>query len=510
MLVAVSLLTMVWPRMGYSQSPADPTGPDEAIAESESASLQGQINALSRELRELKSQPGRNNPIREPASAPIEGASWESPDLSPLDPTDCLTPDVANDDMPLFVTYGYNAGGGFTRLADANEEFTVNLQNQLTLDGTFYDQPQMPTAELGFNIPFFRSYLFGNITRDWDYQFAVQGFLGEFNILDAWVNYTVNEALHVRAGRMLSPLLYEYYAFSPAWEPVITNSLLFQVAGKRQIGIMAWGQLLENQAQYQAGVFNGIEGGFYDLDHNVDFLGSLTLTPWKGSRGILDSLGFGAGVQLGQQDYALNAGNTAAFINGAGEPTLNFNYINSTGIPFFQYNDDVVANGLRTKFAPHFFWYGRFSLQAECIWQRRALADSQTSGITRLNGYQVTTSYLLTGEAHSGDGLGGWAMVVPRAPFVPSRGEFGPGAWELAFQYSTLDVGTDNFDLGFADPATSTNRIDQTMLGLNWWPNKYTRLSFDWMNNQLNRPVPTGPQILDHYNTYWFRAAMFF
>jgi phosphate-selective porin OprO/OprP len=273
---------------------------------------------------------------------------------------------------------------------------------------------------------------------------------------------------------------------------------------------MAWGQLWENFAQYQAGIYNGIEGGFYDLDRNVDFLGSFSLTPWKGSDSVFDSLGAGVSVQTGQQNYNLNAGNTEAFINGAGEPTLNFNYINSTGIPFFQYNDDVRADGMRTKFAPHLFWYGKISVQAEYIWQQRRLADSTTVGSTILQGYQATVAWLLTGESRSGDGLGGWATVSPRSPFSPSRGQCGPGAWELAFQYSEMDVGTDNFKLGFADPVTSTNRIQQTMLGLNWWPNKYTRLSFDWMYNKLNRPVPIGGQLLDEVNTYWTRAAMFF
>lgn len=479
--MAAWLAAAALPQTALCQTPPETKADGAADA---GPSLQEQMDALRRELHQLKAAE---------ALPPSTPPAWFN----------------ANQ-LPLSVTYGYNAGGGFTRLADADEEFTVNLQNQLTLDGTFYDQPNMPTTEIGFNIPFYRSYLYGNITKDWDYQISVQGFLGEFNVLDAWVNYTVNDALHIRAGRQLSPLLYEYWGFSPAWEPVITNSLLFQVAGKRQMGVMAWGRLAGNTAQYQAGVFNGIEGGFYDLDRSVDFLGSFTLTPWKGSGDVLDSLGAGISVQTGMQNYALNAGNTSAFVNGAGEPTLNFNYINSTGIPFFQYNNDVYADGLRTKFAPHLFWFGRFSAQAEYIWQQRRLADAKTAGTTILQGYQVTTSYLLTGESHSGDGLGGWTVVEPLAPFIPSKCLYGPGAWELAFQYSEMDVGTDNFALGFADPATSTNRISQTMLGLNWWPNKFTRLSFDWMNDKLNRPVPTGGQLLDQYNTFWTRLAMFF
>jgi phosphate-selective porin OprO/OprP len=505
---AVLVALIALPCEGQGQTP-DAPAPGSAPA------LQRQIDELRAELHEFKSQSRTTAASAATAdpSPPANSQPAAGTFPPPSAPADWLAPADANEQigpLPIFASYRYNFGGGYTQLSDADEEFSVKLQNQVTLDGTFYSQPNMPTSEKGFNIPFYRTYLYGNITRDWDYQLAVQGFLGQFNVLDAWINYTVSDALHIRAGRMLSPFLYEYWAFSPAWEPVITNSLLFQVAGKRQMGVMAWGQLAQNRAQYQAGVFTGIEGGFYDLDRNVDFLGSFTLTPWKGTDDRFENLGAGISVQTGMQNYPLNAGNTDAFINGAGEPTLNFNYINSTGIPFFQYNDDVVADGVRTKFAPHIFWYGRFSVQAEYLWQRRRLADATTKGSTILQGYQTTFSYLLTGERHTGDGLGGWTTVQPRSPFSPSRGQYGPGAWELAFQYSEIDVGTDNFKLGFADPATSTNRIRQTMLGLNWWPNKYTRLSFDWMYNSLNRPVPTGGQPLDHLNTYWTRAAMFF
>jgi phosphate-selective porin OprO/OprP len=510
-LALTCLVAFEVPPAAYGQPP---TATNDGSRAESGPSLQQQVDALRAELQHIKSQSGALRRVEDPQSSgiqPISGAYGMSPGVNSMEyPAPAESNSAATDRLPLYASYGYNFGGGYTQLSDLDEEFTVKLQNQLTLDGTFFDQPNMPTAEKGFNIPFYRTYLYGNITKDWDYQIAVQGFLGQFNVLDAWINYTVNDALHFRMGRLLSPFLYEYWAFSPAWEPVITNSPLFQVTGKRQMGGMAWGKLADNRVQYQAGVFTGIEGGFYDLDRSVDFLGSITFTPWKGRDDRFDSLGFGASVQTGMQNYSLNQGNVEAFLNGAGEPTLNFNYINSTGVPFFQYNDDVMADGWRTKVAPHFFWYGRFSVHAEYIWQQRALADSTTKGTTTLNGYQATLSYFLTGERYSGDGLGGWTTVEPRSPFVPSKGECGPGAWELAFQYSGLDVGTDNFHLGFADPATSTNRLNQSMLGLNWWPNRYTRISFDWVNCKLNRPVPTGDQMLDEYNIYWTRAAMFF
>ena len=49
------------------------------------------------------------------------------------------------------------------------------------------------------------------------------------------------------------------------------------------------------------------------------------------------------------------------------------------------------------------------------------------------------------------------------------------------------------------------------MFGVNWWPVKNTRLSFDWVWNGFNNPIPfTGGNPLSSFNTLWFRYAMFF
>ncbi len=49
------------------------------------------------------------------------------------------------------------------------------------------------------------------------------------------------------------------------------------------------------------------------------------------------------------------------------------------------------------------------------------------------------------------------------------------------------------------------------MLGVNWWPVKNTRISFDWKWNGFNNPIPfTGGNPLSSFNTFWFRCVMFF
>ncbi|MEW4566683.1 porin [Tautonia sp. JC769] len=423
------------------------------------------------------------------------------------------------DNFPLSPAYRYNVGtgplggGGYLHLGDDDGEFSVNLTNQVTLDGTFYDRQDMPTIEQGFNVPFARTFLYGNITRNWVYQVGTQGFLGQFNLLDVWGAYRFGDRLTVRFGKGLTPPLYEYYGFSPAMEPVITNSPLFQLAGKRQLGVMASGNLLDGRVQWWSGVNNPGTSFWYALNGNVEYNGAVTFTPFANLDGsIFKALGAGAGFSAGYDEYALDPGQQIAFINGAGEPTTNSEFVTSTGIPFFTYNEGIISRGVRTRFAPHFFWYGRFSVLAEYMNFSRVLQDARNAGRSTQHAYYVNASYWLTGERdYPGNGFQGYSTVAPLRPWRPSRGQFGPGAWQLAAQWSEFNVGNGDFSRGFADPETSTNRMSQLMTGINWWPNRYTRLSFNYVWTGLNRPIPiNGPEPIDTWGTFWFRYAMFF
>lgn len=422
------------------------------------------------------------------------------------------------DNFPLAPSYRYNfgtgalGGGGYLHIGDEDGEFSVNLTNQLTLDGTFFDRADMPTIEQGFNVPFARTFLYGNVTRNWLYQVGTQGFLGQFNLLDVWGAYRFGDALTVRFGKGLTPPLYEYYGFSPAMEPVITNSPVFQLAGKRQLGVMASGNLFDGRLQYWSGVNNPGTSFWYAVNGNVEYNGALTVTPFAPSDGIFKALGGGMGVSSGYDQYALNPGEQIAFINGAGEPTTNSEFVTSTGIPFFTYDEGIVARGVRTRVAPHIFWFGRFSVLAEYMNFSRVLQDANTRGRSTQHAYYVNVSYWLTGERdYPGNGFQGYSTVAPLRPWRPSRGEFGPGAWQFAAQWSEFNVGNGDFARGFADPRTSTNRMGQLMTGVNWWPNRYTRLSFDYVWTGLNRPIPiNGPEPIDTWGTFWFRYAMFF
>lgn len=463
-----------------------------------------------------------NDPRTGTAAASGIGTGFAGPQ-SAFGPKGSWSGGPSDDSYPLNWSYVYNKGGGAFSVGDADKEFTLFLQNQITLDGTFYDRQNLPTSEKGFNIPFQRTYLYGNITRYVEYQLSEEAFLGQFNLLDMLVNFHIDDRIMLRVGKGVSPFLLEYYGFSPAWEPVITNSPLFQFAARRQTGAMLWGKLFNYKVQYQAGIFNGPNGFYFDLDNNKDFAGALTITPFKGD-GVpwLDSLGFGVSVQTGWENYFLNVGNRVPGLNtsiGTGEPTTGNMIVTSSGVPFFVYDNDVRSQGNRTKISPHFFWMGRFSLQAEYLIQSRQLADANTTGLSVTHGYYVNASYFLTGERYNGDGTGTYTPISPIRPLMPARGQWGPGAWEVATQFAEINMGNGDIQRGFANPLTNATRLDQLMIGLNWWPNKWVRFSFDWVYDKFNNPIPLngftpGPNQpsnpIDNYNTFWTRVAVFF
>jgi phosphate-selective porin OprO/OprP len=318
----------------------------------------------------------------------------------------------------------------------------------------------------------------------------------------------------VRFGKGLTPPLYEYYGFTPALEPVITNSPLFQLAGKRQLGVMFLGSLFNNRFQYWSGVTNAGTSFWYAMNRNMEYNGAFDITPFKRKENpnpLLEGMGFGIGVSAGDNQFALKQSNIS-FLNGAGEPNTNGAWVTSSGVPFAVYNPNVVANGMRTRWSPHFYWYGRFSVLAEMINNSRVLSDGTNTARSTQWGWYVNLSYWLTGERDfAGNGFQGYSTIVPNNPLHVAKRQYGPGAWQVAAQFAELNIGRGDFDHGFINPTLYTNRLDQLMVGLNWWPNKYTRMSFDWVWTYLNNPIPiNGPNPVGTFNTFWVRAAMFF
>jgi phosphate-selective porin OprO and OprP len=121
---------------------------------------------------------------------------------------------------------------------------------------------------------------------------------------------------------------------------------------------------------------------------------------------------------------------------------------------------------------------------------RRGLASNAFDG-----GY-IEGSWTMTGEhRHYRPTEGAYSGIIPDRPFEPWADNYGTGAWELAFRYSTINLNS-NFTPGVI-PAATSNAVGggtQTIyaVGLNWYPNANMRLMFDFLHGSIDKKFSTA------------------
>lgn len=98
------------------------------------------------------------------------------------------------------------------------------------------------------------------------------------------------------------------------------------------------------------------------------------------------------------------------------------------------------------------------------------------------DGGYVSLGWFITGEAREYNAKRGLVgRLKPNAPFV--MGGEGAGAWELAARFNTLDL---------TDETVAGGEMDSVTLGLNWYPNQFTRLMLNYVRNDVDATGPVG------------------
>lgn len=114
--------------------------------------------------------------------------------------------------------------------------------------------------------------------------------------------------------------------------------------------------------------------------------------------------------------------------------------------------------------------------------------------------------YFLTGET-----VERRTQVEPFHPFSLKRSTFGLGAIELQGCYSVLNLGSQVFTSGLADPNLWSNRLYTTDLGVTWYLNSYAKIYLDWEHAEFGSPVlyrPNARQLTR--NLFWVRFQVYF
>jgi phosphate-selective porin OprO/OprP len=225
----------------------------------------------------------------------------------------------------------------------------------------------------------------------------------------------------------------------------------------RDVGVQALGNLAAGRVTYNAGVFGGIPDGTsftIGSEHGgTDAAGRVTVQPFKSAaarRGPLNGLGFHVGASRGNQSGALPK----------------YRSLKQT---YFSYAPGAAAAGNRTRLSPAVFYYFRaFGAFAEYMRSAQRVERDDARRIIDNRAWEITASFVLTGESASDRG------VRPSAAFDPAHHRV--GALQLVARYAavTVDEAEAAFDAAFA-AAGASRSARQWGVGTNWYPSPWIK-----------------------------------
>jgi phosphate-selective porin OprO/OprP len=308
--------------------------------------------------------------------------------------------------------------------------------------------------------------------------------LGTPEVIDAYADFKFKPWLKMRAGkfkpfvglaRLQSDTVGKFLEQS-----YVTANLLPQ----RDVGAALFGDLFEGKLSYAVGYSNGvIDGGDQSIaiDNNNDkeLTARLFTEPFKGQDSVLAGLGVGiSGTKIDQRGSSTSS--QLPSYKSFSQANF-FSYITGSTVA----NDlNAYANGDRIRWSPQmYYYYGPFGVMAEYARESQDVTRGLTTRSLDHDAWEVTGSYLLTGEKAS------YGDVKPNQPFKP--GTDGWGAWEIVARYNEMNLDDDTFvgsispsvnsaNLALADIKKSAKSAKGVGIGLNWYLNNYTRFTLDY------------------------------
>ncbi len=324
-------------------------------------------------------------------------------------------------------------------------------------------------------------------------------------ITDAYLNVHYGDALQFEVGKFKQPFSYEQL-IQDRYVPAMERSIIDQLVPARDEGVMIHGRkLFEDRLDYGVAVSNGEINGNTDTNSHKDLNGRIAIRPFNDPDrwDLLRRLQFGISGGVGVEN----------------EPVSPNTLKTPATVPWFAYNSTVRADGIRYRLSPEVaFFYRSFGLVAQYYHQQQQLRPAATgpSSVLKedvpMDGFYVLATCFLTGEERTECSQ----QIDPMRPLDPRCPLSAPGAWELVFRVSRLDVDDAVFSPGLANLADRTkysSGATEWTFGLNWYWNKWARSQLNWEHASFDDPVKLGAApspYLRHQDTLYARFQYIF
>jgi phosphate-selective porin OprO/OprP len=291
------------------------------------------------------------------------------------------------------------------------------------------------------------------------------------SVLDANLTVAVTKGLQFKVGKCKPPIGFEQIQ-SDSLTFFNERSAVSALMPNRDLGIQLTGDLHDGVVGYAIGAFGGVPDGASttnsDFDNDKDFVGRVTVAPFKNVAGsVVQGLTLGLGGSLGRQKTA--SGRASSYRTDGQQ--LFFTYL-VPSIP-------SIADGPVWRISPGFdFRHGPLGLLGEYVVSTVNLRPSAGAPKSELrhHAWQLSGGYVLTGEDSTPLG------VAPKTNFDLSNGTW--GAFEVAGRYSDLTIDDEAFPT-FASPSASADGASAVGVGLNWYLSKAVRFTFDYYQTRF-------------------------
>ena len=360
-------------------------------------------------------------------------------------------------------------------------DWRLRLGGYTQFDGRFF-----PSDAKGLNTDQFvfrrvRPILEGTVAKYFDFRIMPDFAGSKIVLFDAYADFKYWPQAKLRAGKFKPPVglerLQSATAIVFAERAAPTN-----LVPNRDLGIQLFGDLWNGALSYQLGVFNELQdlaNNDGDVGDDKEFAGRIFAQPFVNtSIAPLAGLGFGIAGTYGNQQGSLSSPELATY-KSPGQANI-FSYRKGDTLP-----DTVIADGILYRWTPQaYYYFGPLGLLFEYVESDTPVTKDKTSETLSNHAWEVTASWVLTGEKASFRG------VTPDRPFDPRKNQW--GAFEVAFRADSLDIDGDAFAKGFADPKKAIGRATGYAGGINWYLNKNIKLVLDYFHSDFRKGGSTG------------------
>jgi phosphate-selective porin OprO/OprP len=390
-----------------------------------------------------------------------------------------------------------SAGKGGFSLASADGQFQLRIRGYAQSDSRSFpgEGADLPSAST-FILRRVRPTVEGTLFKLVDFRIMPDFGGGTTVLQDAYIDLKLSTAFKVRAGKFKSPIGLERLV-SGTEMPFIERGLPTSIAPNRDVGIMAFGDVLANRLSWAAGVSNGVADGASsdtDVREGKDVVARIFTHPFRSkSHDRLQNFGLGLAGTFGTE---------RGLVVSPGLPT----YRTPGQVPFARYRLDVaslanstLADGDRWRLSPQGYYYtGPFGVLGEYIVSSQQVRRGTSAARLETNAWQLALTYVLTGEDSTYRG------VAPRAVFDPSKGTW--GAFELTGRVHGLSLDDGAFP-AYANPSVSARDARAWGIGTNWYLNRALKITLDYDETHFDGGSPDGDRKPEHAVLTRFQVA---